>query len=86
MLVKGYALNCTVASQGYLLHFSPKCLKLKQKQSNINCLEMPKKITNPKIAFLDMNLQAVKMSLGVHVNITDPNKLEEVKKRLILLP
>lgn len=60
ILVKGYALNCTVAAQ-----------------------EMPKKITNAKIALLDMNLQKTRMSLGVNVVIDDPKKLEEVKQREI---
>jgi len=60
VLVKGYALNCTVAAQ-----------------------EMPKRITNAKIALLDMNLQKAKMNLGVHVVIDDPEKLEEIKKREI---
>ena len=58
VLVKGYALNCTIASQA-----------------------MKRKITNAKIACLDMNLQKAKMHLGVHVIIDDPNKLEDIRKR-----
>ncbi|CAG8597202.1 7377_t:CDS:2, partial [Paraglomus occultum] len=56
--VKGYALNCTVASQA-----------------------MKTKITNAKIACLDMNLQKARMPLGVHVTIDDPDKLEDIRKR-----
>ncbi|KAL7053146.1 hypothetical protein AAHC03_0680 [Spirometra sp. Aus1] len=58
MLVNGYALNCTVASQ-----------------------QMPKQIKNAKIAFLDFNLQKVKLKLGVQVLVSDPDKLEEIRNR-----
>uniref|UniRef100_A0A1B6C7B4 T-complex protein 1 subunit alpha n=1 Tax=Clastoptera arizonana TaxID=38151 RepID=A0A1B6C7B4_9HEMI len=58
VLVQGYALNCTVASQA-----------------------MPKKITNAKIACLDFSLQKAKMKLGVQVLITDPEKLDAIRKR-----
>ncbi|KAG9294696.1 hypothetical protein G9A89_008175 [Geosiphon pyriformis] len=57
-LVKGYALNCTVAAQG-----------------------MKTKITNAKIACLDMNLQKTRMHLGVHITVDDPDKLEDIRKR-----
>ncbi|ORY80745.1 chaperonin Cpn60/TCP-1 family [Leucosporidium creatinivorum] len=56
--VKGYALNCTVASQA-----------------------MKTKITNAKIACLDMNLMKARMHLGVHVTIDDPEQLEAIRKR-----
>lgn len=57
-LVKGYALNCTVASQA-----------------------MKTKVTNAKIALLDMNLQKMRMHLGVHITIDDPDQLEAIRKR-----
>lgn len=56
--VKGYALNCTVASQA-----------------------MKTKVTNAKIACLDMNLQKTRMHLGVHITIDDPEQLEAIRKR-----
>merc|ERR1711977_513719 len=58
MLVKGYALNCTVASHA-----------------------MKTRITDAKIAVLDMNLQKERMKLGVHITIDDPQQLEEIRKR-----
>lgn len=58
MLVKGYALNCTIAAQG-----------------------MKTKISNAKIACLDMNLMKARMHLGVHIVIDDPEKLEDIRKR-----
>lgn len=58
MLIKGYALNCTVASQA-----------------------MKTKISNAKIACLDINLQKVRMNLGVHIMVDDPDKLEDIRKR-----
>ncbi|PBP18333.1 T-complex protein 1 subunit alpha [Diplocarpon rosae] len=58
MLVKGYAINCTVASQA-----------------------MKTRITDAKIAVLDMNLQKERMKLGVHITIDDPQQLEEIRKR-----
>jgi T-complex protein 1 subunit alpha len=58
VLIKGYALNCTVASQA-----------------------MKTKITNAKIAVLDMNLQKARMHLGVNIVIDDPEKLEAIRRR-----
>ncbi|MCJ1409245.1 T-complex protein 1 subunit alpha [Ptychographa xylographoides] len=58
MLVKGYALNCTVASQA-----------------------MKTRITDAKIACLDMNLQKERMKLGVHITIDDPQQLEQIRQR-----
>lgn len=59
-LVKGYALNCTVASQA-----------------------MKTKITNAKIAVLDLNLQKARMHLGVNIVIDDPDQLEDIRRREI---
>ncbi|OJJ51188.1 hypothetical protein ASPZODRAFT_148513 [Penicilliopsis zonata CBS 506.65] len=58
MLVKGYALNCTVASQA-----------------------MKTRITDAKIACLDMNLQKERMKLGVQITIDDPEQLEKIRER-----
>ena len=44
---------------------------------------MKTKITNAKIACLDMNLQKARMPLGVHITIDDPDKLEDIRKRLV---
>lgn len=58
LLVKGYALNCTVASQA-----------------------MKTRITEAKIACLDMNLQKERMKLGVQITIDDPQQLEKIRER-----
>ena len=58
VLVKGYALNCTVASQA-----------------------MKTRITDAKIAVLDINLQKERMKLGVNITIEDPDKLEQIRQR-----
>lgn len=58
IIVHGYALNCTIASQ-----------------------QMPRKITNAKIACLDFSLQKTKMKMGVQVLINDPDKLEAIRAR-----
>lgn len=58
MLIKGYALNCTVASQA-----------------------MKTRITDAKIACLDMNLQKERMKLGVQITIDDPAQLEKIRER-----
>jgi T-complex protein 1 subunit alpha len=58
VLVKGYALNCTVASQA-----------------------MKTRITDAKIACLDINLQKERMKLGVHITIDDPEQLEKIRQR-----
>jgi T-complex protein 1 subunit alpha len=58
VLVKGYALNCTVASQA-----------------------MKTRITDAKIACLDMNLQKERMKLGVQITVDDPSQLEKIRER-----
>lgn len=58
MLVKGYALNCTVASQA-----------------------MKTRITDARIACLDMNLQKERMKLGVQITVEDPQQLEKIRER-----
>ncbi|KAK0671619.1 putative T-complex protein 1 subunit alpha [Cercophora samala] len=58
VLVKGYALNCTVASQA-----------------------MVTRVTDAKIAVLDMNLQKERMKLGVQITIDDPDQLEAIRQR-----
>ncbi|ODV57954.1 chaperonin-containing T-complex alpha subunit TCP1 [Ascoidea rubescens DSM 1968] len=50
----------------------------------LNCTiasqQMPKKIINPKIALLDINLQKTKLALGVQIQIDDPNNLEKIRQ------
>lgn len=58
MLVKGYAINVTVASQA-----------------------MKTRITDAKIAVLDMNLQKERMKLGVQITVDDPSQLEQIRAR-----
>merc|ERR1739848_686142 len=58
MLIKGYALNCTIAAQ-----------------------QMPRVVTNAKIACLDFSLQKVKMKLGVQLLVSDPDQLDKMRDR-----
>lgn len=62
LLIKGYALNCTVAAQA-----------------------MKTRIQGAKIACLDINLQKARMHLGVNIVIDDPDKLEDIRRREILI-
>lgn len=48
-------------------------------------LGMPKKVAGAKIAFLDMSLMKAKMHLGVLVQIEDPEKLDAVRQRYIIM-
>ena len=77
LFVKGYALNCTVASQGMQPFRSTVLCFLHL------CLAMKKRITNAKIACLDINLQKARMQLGVQILVDDPNQLEEIRKRCV---
>uniref|UniRef100_A0AC35UFY5 T-complex protein 1 subunit alpha n=1 Tax=Rhabditophanes sp. KR3021 TaxID=114890 RepID=A0AC35UFY5_9BILA len=53
----------------------------------LNCTRaaeaMPRTIKNAKIACLDLNLQKAKMSFGVNVCVTDPEKLEAIRREEI---
>jgi T-complex protein 1 subunit alpha len=42
---------------------------------------MKKRVTNAKIACLDINLTKARMQLGVQILVDDPNQLEEIRKR-----
>jgi T-complex protein 1 subunit alpha len=42
---------------------------------------MVKKVVNAKIACLDFNLMKARMKMGVQVLVTDPEKLEDIRRR-----
>ncbi|KAF8652689.1 hypothetical protein AX16_004194 [Volvariella volvacea WC 439] len=42
---------------------------------------MKKRITNAKIACLDINLQKTRMQLGVQILVDDPSQLEDIRKQ-----
>jgi T-complex protein 1 subunit alpha len=44
---------------------------------------MKTRITNAKIACLDINLQKHRMNLGVNIVVDDPDQLEEIRKRCV---
>lgn len=46
---------------------------------------MKTRILNAKIACLDINLQKTRMQLGVQILVEDPNQLEEIRKRFVIL-
>lgn len=77
LYVQGYALNCTVASQG------PHTFFLHKLSTELGSLAMKKRVTNAKIACLDINLQKARMQLGVQILVEDPNQLEEIRKRFV---
>jgi T-complex protein 1 subunit alpha len=78
IFVKGYALNCTVASQGMKPFWSTVAFFI---FLFFYSTAMKKRITNAKIACLDINLQKARMQLGVQILVDDPNQLEEIRKR-----
>lgn len=45
---------------------------------------MVKRVVNAKIACLDFSLQKTKMKMGVQVVISDPEKLDQIRQRLIV--
>jgi len=51
----------------------------------LNCTvaaqQMPKKITNAKVAILDINLNKARLPLGVQIVVSDPKKMEEIRQR-----
>ena len=51
----------------------------------LNCTvgsqQMVKHVDNPKIAFLDFNLQKAKMKMGVHILVSDPEQLQKIRDR-----
>lgn len=44
---------------------------------------MKTRITNAKIAVLDINLQKHRMNLGVNIVVEDPDQLEDIRKRYL---
>lgn len=44
---------------------------------------MPKRIHHAKIAFIEFNLQKMKMGMGIQVLVTDPEKLEDIRQKLL---
>lgn len=86
LYVAGYALNCTVASQGTFLSLVfPWSKQVETNRRLINHIfaAMKTRITNAKIACLDMNLQKHRMNLGVNIVVDDPDQLEEIRKRYV---
>jgi len=51
----------------------------------LNCTvasqQMPKRITEPKIACIDFSLQKSKMKMGVQVLVEDPDQIEAIRQR-----
>ena len=44
---------------------------------------MKTRITNAKIACLDINLQKARMQLGVQILVDDPSQLEDIRRRWV---
>jgi T-complex protein 1 subunit alpha len=76
LFVQGYALNCTVASQGV----SDLLRSESTEMYNISPA-MKTRITNAKIACLDIDLRKARMQLGIQILVDDPEQLEEIRKR-----
>lgn len=51
----------------------------------LNCVRastaMPPRVPDAKIALLDFNLQVHRMAMGIEVLVTDPEKIEELRRR-----
>ena len=45
---------------------------------------MKTRITNAKIACLDINLQKARMQLGVQILVDDPSQLEDIRRRYVV--
>jgi hypothetical protein len=56
---------------------------LRQMFTDLGYPAMKKRVTNAKIACLDINLQKARMQLGVQILVEDPNQVEEIRKRLV---
>ena len=52
-----------------------------QLSADSRSLAMKTRITNAKIACLDINLQKQRMHLGVQILVDDPNQLEDIRRR-----
>ena len=77
LFINGYAINCTVASQGISLSpYNSSFLFLLWIRLTIG---MKTCVKNAKIACLDMNFQKTRMALGVHIQIDDPSQLEQIR-------
>jgi T-complex protein 1 subunit alpha len=83
-MVKGYALNCTVASQGGSdVYRKGQAYKWVIMLTGCLITAMKLRVTNAKIACLDINLAKQRMHLGVHITIDDPEQLEAIRARCV---
>jgi T-complex protein 1 subunit alpha len=76
IFVQGYALNCTVASQGDVRFIVVYVFG----KFNVSPA-MKTRITNAKIACLDIDLRKTRLQLGIQILVDDPEQLEEIRKR-----
>jgi T-complex protein 1 subunit alpha len=65
LMESGFALNATRAAQGM-----PTCIEAPSDTDGV-----------VKIAMLDMNLQRHRMAMGITIQVTDPQEVENIKKR-----